>query len=238
MTIPTVGPSTTGAAASGNCTLTSWTPAAGELLLLFVDMRKTGITPTAAGNGQTWTPLIDVLNAQGQHQMYAFYAVASSPTTGSIVVTAAGNPDPIVAAAVRISGQHATTPIAQSQKHQGPAVDNNDMKDTISTSAADALVVAWGGYRNRRMNALGAGETSIVDDVTDGGGGGGETTASMWYEGVASPGAVELGADNCLSGDTDWALILIEVAAAAAAGGLIDSDLTGNMQDLNGGMAA
>lgn len=218
MTNPTVGASTTGTATTGDVTLTSWTPSDGELLLLFVDCRAPGLSPSVAGNGQTWNLITSNENAQGQHEQHAFYAVASSPSSGSIVVTLSGNTKPANAVAVRITGQHAS-PIGSFEKAQGPPVtDDNDMKDSLTTTAVDSLIVAWGSYRNRLMNALGSGETSIVDDLVAGSGGD-TTTSSLWYEPATSVGTYELGADDCLLGTTDWAVILVEVLAAAGGGG-------------------
>jgi len=223
MTNPVVVANTTGAVTTGNCTLTSWTPSAGESLWLFLAARSTSITPTISGNGQTWSSLTNVTNAQTQFRLWAWYvASVSSPTTGSIVATLTGNTTPVVAACVRVSGQHASTPLDASATHAGPPVtDDDDMKHSITTTVTDALVLAWGSYRGGLMNSLGAGEVSIVDDLTDGGGGGNATTASLWRENAGAPGSYELGADNDLNSARDWGMILVSIAPAATGGVLI-----------------
>lgn len=212
MTNPVVVASTTGTATTGNCTLTSWTPSAGESLWLFLQARTTSITPTIAGNGQTWASLTNIISTQSQFKLWAWYvASVSAPTTGSIVATLTGNTNPVVAVCVRVSGQHTSTPLDTSTTTGGPAVDDNDMKFSISTGVTDALVLAWGGYRNTTMGSLGAGEVSIIDDLTAGSSGA-KITASLWRENATAPGSYELGADNDLSGADDWSMVLASVA--------------------------
>lgn len=212
--------STTGAVTTGNCTLTSWTPVTGESLWLFLAARSTAITPTVSGNGQTFTSIVDVPSAQSQFRLWSWYvASAVSPTSGSIVATLTGNTTPVVAACVRVTGHHESTPLDQFATDSGPPVDDDDMVSSITVAADNALILAWGSYRLGLMNALGAGETSIVDDLSDGGGGGNATTASLWYEIAGSAGSYELGAQNSLNSARDWSMIMVSIAPSAGATG-------------------
>src|SRR3989344_1573515 len=85
-------------------TLPSWTPQAGELLLVGIAMRDETILHSVFGNGLTWTLVADRDNDRGQMGVALYRASGASPTAGSIVVTLTGNTLPAYAVAVRLSG--------------------------------------------------------------------------------------------------------------------------------------
>lgn len=210
---------TTGTAATGNVTLTSWTPVDGEYLLLGIVTRNTSLTPSVAGNGQTWVQLSasPLTNAQGQFEIHVFGTPAVSPSTGSIVVTLAGNTQPAACIAARFSGQHGS-PIEATATNAGPPItDDDDMLCAITTVSANAWVIAVGSSRAGVFTVPG-GETAVSINLTAGSGGD-LTSAHMWYLPVASPGAAEIGAANDLGSARDWAVYALALAEAAAAGG-------------------
>lgn len=240
MTVPSVSQSLTGTGSGTSVVLSSWTPDANDLLVVGVDCRGTGLTPSVSGNGLTWNALPSILNAQNQFELHLFWAQGASPSSGSITVTLTGNSKPVSIIAARLAGVHTTTPIPANSSCAGPTDppgDDNDMKCDLTTTAADSLALAFGGHR-AGVFTVPAGETAVQINVLSGTAGD-TTRASMWTEPVASPTTVTLGDDNDLDSNRDWAVGVLEIAAAAAASSaLIDSDLTGNMQDLTGGMAA
>jgi hypothetical protein len=84
-----------GSTGGDTTTLTSWTPGSDELVLLFVSMRDESYTPTASGNGITFTQIHKINNVQNVGAHTVFRGMDSSPTTGSITVTHTGNSDTV-----------------------------------------------------------------------------------------------------------------------------------------------
>lgn len=209
--------STTGTATTGDVTLTSWTPVDGEYLLLGIVTRNTSLSPSVAGNGQTWTQLgsSPLTNTQGQFEIHMFGCVAATPSSGSIVVTLSGNTQPAACIAARFSGQHAT-PIEAIATAAGPGVDDDDMLISIATATANAWAIAFGSSRAGVFTTPGD-ETTISINLTAGAGGD-LVSAHMWYLPVASPATVELGAANDLDSARDWSVYAIALAEAAAGG--------------------
>lgn len=212
MTLANPG-TTTGTATTGNVTLTSWTPVDGEYLLLGIVTRNTSLTPSVAGNGQTWVQLgsSPLTNAQGQFEIHMFACVAAAPSTGSIVVTLTGNTQPAACIATRFSGQHAT-PIENTATAAGPGVDDDDMLVSIATSTANAWAVGFGSCRAGVFTVPGD-ESTIHVNLTAGSGGD-LVSAHMWYLPVAAPSTVELGAANDLNSARDWSIYAIALAQA------------------------
>jgi len=121
----------TGLDAGSSITLTSWTPAANELVLLFVAQRNEALVPSVSGNGLTWVSVATVDGNQGQNGLAVFRAMGSSPTTGSISVTNVSGFDVAVAcrfSGADTSGTNGSGAIDASATTAGPAVDDNDMK--------------------------------------------------------------------------------------------------------------
>lgn len=218
MALATPG-STTGTNTTGNVTLTSWTPVDGEYLLLGIATRNTSLSPSVAGNSQTWAQLgsSPLTNAQGQFEIHMFdVAVVSGASAGSIVVTLAGNTQPAACIAARFSGQHAT-PIEATATAAGPGVDDDDMLVSIATATANAWAIGFGSSRAGVFTVPGD-ESTISVNLTAGAGGD-LVSAHMWYLPVASPATVEVGAANDLNSNRDWSVYAVALAEAAAAGG-------------------
>jgi hypothetical protein len=140
-----------------------------------------------------------------------FRGQGASPTTGSITVTLTGNSQAAVAIAQRFSGVHTTTPVEAMVTNAGPATDNDDLFDSVTTLSADAFVVAASEQRIAQLT-LPAGETAIAVNQQAGTS---STYGSMWYEGpIATPGSTQLGDTNDLDNTNDWALILVALKPA------------------------
>jgi hypothetical protein len=113
-------------------TLTSWTPASNELILLFVAMRDESITPTAAGNGITFSQIHKVNNVQNLGALTVFRGLDASPSTGQITVTHTGNTDTVSCIATRFSGidtsgSNGSGAIGNTATDTGPDPDDDDM---------------------------------------------------------------------------------------------------------------
>lgn len=209
---------TAGTATTGNVTLTSWTPVDGEYLLLGIVTRNTSLSPSVAGNGQTWAQRASspLTNTQGQFEIHVFdVTVVSGASAGSITVTLTGNTQPAACIAARFSGQH-SAPIEATATAPGPAVDDDDMLVSIATVTANAWAIGIGSSRAGVFNVPGD-ETTIQDDL-QAGSGGDLVSIHMWYLPVASPTTVELGAANDLTSARDWSVFAVALAEAAAAG--------------------
>jgi len=193
-------------------TLASWTPAANDLILVVVAMRRTTIVPSVAGNGLTWTMTGDVTNAQAQMRLFMFQAQGASPSTGSIVVTVTANDRPVAVQAQRFSGVDTSTPVEATATHAGPPVtDDNDMLHSVTTITPNAWAVASGTHRSVDFTVPG-GETGININLLGGLSSGTQVSASLWYEGpVATPASTQLGALDDLSAVKDWSMIVVSL---------------------------
>lgn len=210
--------SLTGGGASGTSfSLTSWTPAANDLILVAVAQRDESNAVSVSGNGLTWTQVHDIDNAQGQTGIVLYKAQGASPSTGQITVTITGNTLPVSIVAARFSGVDTSTNIEASATNAGPPVtDDNDMLQAVTTVTANAWVVACGSHRTGTFTVPG-GENSIQINVLNGSGGD-STRCSMWYEGpVASPASTQLGANDDLSAAVDWCMIVVALRPASDA---------------------
>ena len=195
-------------------TLPSWTPQAGELLLVGIAMRDETILHSVSGNGLTWTLVADRDNDRGQMGVALYRASGPSPTAGSIVVTLTGNTLPAYAVAVRLSGVDTAVNqgIEAVATASGPAgVDDANMKVTVTTVTANAMALAWGGQRGSATLTLPAEETIILQSSADCGTSGDRMRGHMWREIVATPGPTQLGQDNSLSAAVPWAVIGVSI---------------------------
>ncbi len=209
----------TGSTTSGeSVSLTSWTPQAGELVLLFVAQRDETVSIGVSGNGLSWTELQNCDNVQGQCGVAVWKGEGASPTSGQITVTATGNAKPVVCAALRISGADGTSPLDTSAQDGGPDPDDDDMIISITTGVEYALVIAGGSHRTATFTVPG-GETGIsINNLA--GSGGDVTRLSVWSEQASSTGSYQLGDTADLSTDTDWCCAAVSVAPSAAGGGI------------------
>jgi hypothetical protein len=131
-------------------TLNSWTPASNELVMLFVAMRDETITPTASGNGITFSQIHDIDNVQAQGGLTVLRGMSASPSTGTITVTHTGNIRPTSCIAVRFSGvdtsgTNGSGAIGNTATDTGPDPDDDDalISVTIDNSNNFAVFSAW-----------------------------------------------------------------------------------------------
>ncbi|MDZ7355744.1 MAG: hypothetical protein ONB55_21705 [candidate division KSB1 bacterium] len=194
--------------------LTSWTPGANELVVVFIAQRdELKTVQSVTGNGITFSKVRDIDNIQGQNGLEVWQGMSANPSTGQITVTFSGNTKPVMAVACRFSGVDISTPIEVDIGNAGPSVDNANMKADITTLSDNAWAVAVGTHRLKTFTVpSGENAISINNSV---GSGGDLTSNSVWYEAVASAGTVTLGADGDLSGADDWCMIVIGIKPAA-----------------------
>ena len=182
----------TGSTASAtSVALSSWTPAANELLLVAVATRSTSLSVSVSGNGLTWTLHSDVTNAQTQMRIRVYRALsATTPTAGAVTVTLTSNTLPAAVQGIRISGVDTTGTngsgsISGTYTDAGPAVtDDADMKISITTSVANQWALALGTHR-AGVFTHDTGETAISENLSVGTGGD-VTSLSSWDEAVAA----------------------------------------------------
>ena len=205
-------------------TLGSWTPAAGDLVLLAVGQRDESRSVTASGNGITFTQIMDVNNDQGNNGLVLLRGMNTSPASGPITVTVTGNTLPVSAIATRFSGvdtsgTNGSGAVEAVGFDDGPSSaegDNANMKANLTTQTSGAWAFAAGTHRTRNLTVP-SGETGIAVNVSRGAGGD-VTNTSTWYESTGGAGTVTVGADNDLSGVTDWVVAAASLKPAAAGG--------------------
>ena len=195
--------------ASGDTvTLPAWAPGADELLLVLVAVRDESRPVSVSGNGVVWNELTDVDNVQGQGGFTVFWAQDPTPVAGAVTVTVTGNSRPVSVVGQRFGGVDPAGPIEAFSTNAGPLSDNNDMLESVTTISPEAWVVGAAWHRGRTLS-LPAGETEIaINELA--GSGGSATRASMWYQGPnPTPGSVQLGELDDMSGTHDWAMTAI-----------------------------
>ena len=200
MSSPTVSQHVSGTISTGDTlTLTSWTPASDDLILVGVHLRDESITPTVSGNGLTFTLVESIVG--GDKNVFLFQAQGAAPTTGSIVVTVTGNLTAAVAAAARISG-------AASIEESVTATSTDDaMQAAITTLTDNALVVAWSGHSDASSFTTPGDETTIEIRIIES-----PLTSDMWSLATTTAGAYIIGAASDLDVSDDWHLIAVSVA--------------------------
>lgn len=200
--------------------LTSWSPSSNDLILLCVAMRDETQTVTAAGNGITFTEIVDVDNLRGQTGITYFRGMHSSPSTGQITVTCTGNTAPMSAIACRFSGTDtsgtngagAIDILASGSSGPNPEDDNADMIVSITPTVNNSKVVAVGSHRSRALTVA-PDEVEIKIDV-EYGSGGDTTRASMWYQHLPHATAIELGEAGDLNGLVAWCAAVVSLIPA------------------------
>ena len=196
--------------------LTSWTPAANDLILVWVACRSSVKASSVSGNGITFTKVIEDLESpQGQCTLSLWRGMAASPTAGQITITLSGTANAAVAQAHRISGadtsgSNGSGAIGASAIANTGATDTSAPSVTLTTTAANSRV--YGGATHRSQTySVGAGETAITLNVSVGTAGD-VTTISTEYQDVASASSVTI--NGTLGGATDWIQGAVEVLAA------------------------
>lgn len=214
-------------ASSGSVASASVTNASGHKYLMGVCWRRSGSAPTissVAGMGLTWAPLAAQCGARDQLRLEVYEATGNGGSNGAVTVTFTGNTNGAVIAVARYSitdGPHNLTlwnTVGEGELCTG-GTDNDDCTGQITNDHSDTVVVGFFATRNRTMTAT-SGWNVRVNDVS-GGAGGDLQTLSMEDQVQASSGTFTLGGANNLSGTADWALIGIELAPVAAAGGAV-----------------
>jgi hypothetical protein len=196
--------------------LPSWAPAATGVVLLSVAQRDESKAISVSGNGLTWTQVANVDNVQGQGGIALWLGKGSSPVSGQITVTVAGNTLPVVAIAQRFSGVDTATPVEASATSTGPSVDDRNMLRSVATASANAWAVAAGWHRTAAFS-LPAGESAVLLNGVAGSGGD-VTRSSLWYEGPGvSPASVQLGGTNDLTTANDWAMVVVSLEPGGGA---------------------
>lgn len=208
----------TGLDTGSDITLTSWTPAANELVLLFVAQRNEALVPSVSGNGLTWVSVATVDGNQGQNGLAVFRAMGASPTTGSITVTNVSGFDVAVAcrfSGVDISGTNGSGAIDASATTAGPAVDDDDATISVTSLTDNAWALSVFTHRSATFTTPG-GQTTISINNTNGSAGN-ITTCSVVRVGPVTPaGATTLGGTNSLNAANDWCAVAVAVKPAAA----------------------
>ena len=201
--------------------LTSWTPAANELILVAVSMRNnSGGDPTVSGNGLAFVQVAKSSNGRiPVMSTYLFRAMGSSPTSGQITVNTPGNSNPVFAVAskfngVDTSGTNGSGAIEAFVTNNAGTTDNDDMKTAITSLTNNTWAYSAGYHRNTNFT-LPSGESAIsINNIS---GTGGDTVyLSTWYESVTNPGTVTVGADIDLSGTTPWSTVAVIIKSPAA----------------------
>jgi hypothetical protein len=189
------------AASAASITLASWTPAANDLILLVVLTRQTTVTHTSvAGNGLTWTKLVE-LNGSTNIRASLWWAQGAAPTLGQITVTLSGAPATALAVAVRFSG-------VDSLEASGSNSNASSAAPSVDVTPITADAWAVGAFCDRSSTfTVGGGETGIVSNVTTGTSG---NTLKISIERIAVPAPAATTLDGTWSAAVSWA------AAAAA----------------------
>lgn len=194
------------------------TPNANDLILVGVHLRNESIAPSLSGYGATYVQVHDIDNTQGQCGVNVFRALKSSYSAGSITVTLTGNAGPVYVIASRYSGAETggtdgSGAMDATGSDAGPATDNANMKASVTTATADALIVAFATSRTSPTFTVPGGQTSVSINNTEGAGGD-LIKAHHWGDDAVTTGAYTLGSDGDLSAAADWCVALIAIKPA------------------------
>lgn len=205
-------------------TMPSWSPGAGEVLLLGVHVRQEGTAvANVAGNGLTWTLVADVDNARGVGGTTVFRASSVGiPSSGSITFDHTHG-DPAFAIASRISGVDISVNdgVEAFGTDPGGVTDNDDMQVDVTTITDGALALAFGGNRgDETFDNLPSGQSVIFQSLVDCGSGGDRVRGMHWQEDnpVSPAGLITLGQDNSITGDRPWSAIGLSLKPLVPAG--------------------
>jgi flavoprotein len=212
-----VSATVTGSVTTGNTvTLTSWTPAAYDLILLGVATREDdSVVVSVTGNGLTWQLVKSLEQDDEESRLRIYRAMGSAPTTGSIVVTLSGNTLPVMCVATRLSGcdmagVSGSGAVETYVYDDGPGGSSNgDMLKSVTTITTNAWALAFGTHRDQAFTTPGGEVTISINNTV--GTGSNMVKLSVWYQTTTAPGPVTVGASNDLAGATDWAIIVVSI---------------------------
>jgi hypothetical protein len=201
-----VAASTTSATSVG---LASIAVRQGDYLLIGVALRdETVNVGVSASYMPTFTELAAIDNTQAQCGLDVWGAMAYTTANAVPIVSLPSNSQPAYVICCNFRGMM-YPPIDVTATGAGPAVDDNDMKVSISGIAQHGLVAVMAMHRlQTRTLSLPVGQTSIsINNLV--GSGAAEIMAHAWYINHATTTTQECGADNDLSAATDWCIAAI-----------------------------
>lgn len=191
----------------------SWTPAANDLILVWVACRSTVTVSSVSGNGITFVQVLsDTEGTQAQCTLSLWRGMSGSPSTGQITATLSGTANAAVIVAHRISGAdtggtNGSGAIGASAIANTGATDTDTPSVSVTTTAANSRVYGGATHRSRTYS-VGTGETAISLNTTAGTAGD-VTSLSTEYQDVATASSVTI--DGSLDSATDWIQGAVEV---------------------------
>ena len=212
--LPTITESVVGSGTSvSSFTLASWTPAANDLVVIWIAVRQTVSVSSISGNGITFANVAGATRqgTKNQERIECWRGQVASPTSGQITVTMSSSAVAVVAVAVRIAnalvGNNGADAIEASAAADTGATDTASPSVNITTLTNNALVLAGVSHRNRAFS-VGTGETQVSLNNTIGTGGD-ETRCSVEYQNKATAGSVTM--DGTLAAAIDWSIGAISI---------------------------
>lgn len=208
--------SLTNTVAGTSIALSSWTPQANELLLVWVCAKTKTLTPSVSGNGLTWVQIGPTGTSNSDNETWLFHAQGASPSAGAVTVTLTGNADNAAVIGVRLSGAATGgTNGSEAVEATNTAFGNDtNLKCSVTTLTADAVVMGLGSHSNDSYSLQGS-ETAIAQNLTSGSGGA-RLQCSIVYIAASTTGSYQLGADGSLGSSGPWAAIVASIKPAAS----------------------
>jgi hypothetical protein len=198
-----VAASTTSATSVG---LASIAVRQGDYLLIGVALRDETISVgVSASYMPTFTELAAIDNTQAQCGLNVWGAMATATVNAVPIVSLPTNSQPAYVICCNFRGMM-YPPVDVTAEGPGPAVDDNDMKVSISPTVKNGLVAVMAMHRlQTRTLTLPGGQTEIsINNLV--GSGAAEVMAHAWYIDVGESASVTAGGDNDLSAATDWCI--------------------------------
>lgn len=178
----------------------------GDLMLLAVAVRDEDAEVSVDGLGLDWQEIVDMDNIQKQGGISVFAARGTSTGyVGDVMVNLSKSTN-LVASSVLLKG---VAEFDLLKADAGPVSDNNDVMATIQISDNTTRGIAFAWHRTKTLldppgiNDVGLKMNSVSGTSGD------TTRLSSWYQDINGPGEITLGSENNLSGNHDWALVVI-----------------------------
>ncbi len=183
----------------------------GDYLLVGVALRDETVVPSVSASYFTvgaFTELANIDNTQAQCGLDVWGAMATATVNAVPIVSLPSNSQPAYVICCNFRGMM-YPPIDITATGAGPAVDDNDMKVSISPTVKNGLVAVMAMHRlQTRTLTLPGGQTEIsINNLV--GSGAAEVMAHAWYIDVGTSSTITAGADNDLSAATDWCIAAI-----------------------------
>ncbi len=190
--------------------LTSWTPAANDIIILMVTTRNTTATHnTPTGNNATWTQIFQGNNSTSSRVSVWQGVVGASPSSGQISITFTASVLSAVALAERFSGVDQTTPV---EANATTSTTSASPSGSVTTLTANALVVQAIHERDATFTPN-AGFTTIQTNVRDSGTANDQSSCSMMS--VAAPTTGSYIIDGTLSISRVWRTVTMSLKPAS-----------------------